>query len=66
MIIELTSEERDELLRLVDNYFQETRVEVRHTQNREFRDQLHYEEAILRGLHEKLMNGGESTSRQIA
>lgn len=66
MLIEITAEERDELIRLVDNYFQETRVEVRHTQNREYRDQLHREETILRGLHEKLLSGEEPTSRQIA
>jgi ribosome recycling factor len=56
MRLELTPVERDELVRLVDEYFQETRVEVRHTQNREFRNQLHREEDVLRGLLERLRN----------
>ena len=54
MKLELTPEERDELIGLVDEYFQATRVEVRHTQNREYRNQLHHEEDVLRGLLERL------------
>ena len=55
MKIEISIEERDELVKLVENYFEETRVEVRHTQNREFRSQLQHEEATLRGLKDKLV-----------
>lgn len=54
MKLDITLQERDELLRLVDNYFLETRVEVRHTQNRDYREQLHQEEDLLRMLQEKL------------
>lgn len=60
MRLEITPEERDELLSLVDNYFKETRVEVRHTQNREFREGLHREEEILRGLRDKLAKAAET------
>lgn len=54
MNLELTSAERNELMRLVEDYFSETRVEVRHTQNREYRIELLREEELLRGLLEKL------------
>lgn len=54
MQIELTNDEQEELTRILDSYLRETRVEIRHTQNREYRNQLHQEEEILRGLLAKL------------
>jgi ribosome recycling factor len=54
MILDITPKERDELLRLVNDYFQETRVEVRHTQRREYREALQVEEEVLRNLKLKL------------
>lgn len=54
MNLDLTAEERDELMRLVDNSLSETRVEVRRTRTPDFRDQLQREEELLRRLHDKL------------
>lgn len=54
MNLELSAEERDELVRIVENYLSDTRVEVRRTRTAEYRDQLHEEQDLLTGLLEKL------------
>ena len=57
MQMELTEEERLELLKLTEGSLAETRVEIRHTKNRDWKDELHKEEDMLRGLLEKLGAG---------
>lgn len=60
MKIDITSEERDEMIRLLDNYLSETWVESRRTKNREYRTQLHHEEEVLRSLLGKMRQAAES------
>jgi CRP-like cAMP-binding protein len=52
--LELTSEERALLLRLLDTEFRETHVELRRTRSTDFRQEVKKEEGLLRGLREKL------------
>jgi hypothetical protein len=63
--LELTSEERDELIGLVEEYFLETRIEIRHTQNRDFRNRLFHEESVLRATLEKLRNLKEDVEQAL-
>ena len=50
----LTTEERDELLRLVEQAFGDTRVEAHRTHTPGYREQVLHEETVLKGLIEKL------------
>jgi hypothetical protein len=50
MQIEISAEERELLVQILERNLSETRVEVRHTDDRSFRDRLHGEEARLREL----------------
>jgi hypothetical protein len=52
--LELTSEERALLLRLLDTEFRETHVELRRTRSTDFRQEVKKEEGLLRGLRDKL------------
>ena len=54
MLVELNSEERDELIGLVENYLSDTRVEVRRTHTTEFRHTLKHEQDVLERLLDKL------------
>lgn len=62
MQIELTGEERDELVRILKNYLGDTKVEVRRARTSSFRDQLHEEEELLKGLLDKLGGAGETAT----
>lgn len=59
MQVDLTNEEREELVRILDHYLADTKVEVRRARTSAFRDQLHDEESLLRGLLEKLGTAGQ-------
>jgi hypothetical protein len=50
MQLELSSEERDLLRRLIEREIGDTRVEVRRSATREYHDQLQRDEASLRTL----------------
>jgi hypothetical protein len=54
MNLELTIEERDELLNILENFLGDTRVEVRRTSTPGFRERLVHEEDVLKGLLDKL------------
>jgi ribosome recycling factor len=60
MQVELTSAEREELLRILKNYLGDTKSEVRRARTSSFRDQLHDEEQLLKGLLEKLGAASEN------
>ncbi len=53
----MNDEEATELLRLLENALAETRVEVHHTHTPAFRDKVQRQEAVFRGLIEKLRQG---------
>jgi hypothetical protein len=54
MQLELSTDERDLLARLIEREIGETRVEARRTATREFHDRLQRDEASLRALLERL------------
>lgn len=54
MNLQITGEERDELLRILENYLADTKSEVRRTRTTEFRQRLEHEEDVLQTLLEKL------------
>lgn len=54
MQIEISSEERELLVQIVERSLSETRVEVRHTDDRSYRERLHGEEGRLRELLTRL------------
>jgi hypothetical protein len=51
---DLTAEEKQYLIRLLDARLGETRVEVHRTHTPDFREQVQQEEALVRGLLAKL------------
>ena len=56
MIVELTSEQRDQLLQLVDTALREIGPEIRHTDSSSFRDDLRTQRGTLRSIHHLLAN----------
>lgn len=54
MIIELTEEEREALLRLVEREISDLGPEIRHTSIRSFREDLKVQKQALRQLRERL------------
>jgi hypothetical protein len=50
----LTEEERTLLLDLLEQTFRDTHVEARRTEAPQFQQQIHHQEAVLRGLIDKL------------
>jgi hypothetical protein len=54
MQLDLSAEDRDLLVGLVERTLAETRVEARHTDDRSFRDRLHREQESLRQLLDRL------------
>jgi len=54
MIVELTPEQRDQLLQLVDVALREIGPEIRHTDNSSFRDDLKSQRGTLRSVHNLL------------
>ncbi len=54
MIVELTSEQRDQLLQLVDVALREIGPEIRHTDSSSFRDDLRSQRGTLRSVHNLL------------
>ena len=52
--LELDLAERELLLYLLERELEDTRVEVRHTQNSEFKAELHVREELLRKLLERV------------
>ena len=52
--LSLTTEERDELVKVLDRYLSDTRVEVRRTRTPEYHADLQHEEDVLRALLAKL------------
>ncbi len=54
MILELNPEEAENLLRLVEAAIADTRVEVRRTDNHEWKDQLARHERELAALRDRL------------
>lgn len=54
MQLDISSEERDLLIRLVESALSDTRVEVRRTTTPEFHDRLEAEERELAGLLARL------------
>ena len=58
MQLELTSEERDLLRRVIDQAAKELKVEVRRTSTREYHDDLQKEEQMLLHLLKRLEGTG--------
>jgi hypothetical protein len=56
--LQLSDEERTELLNLVENSLKETRVEVHRTHTPDYRASVMHEEDVLRGLLGKLRGSG--------
>lgn len=56
----LTEAERAELLRLLEQSFKDTRVEVHRTHTPGYRESVQLEEATLRGLIDKLKGTGRA------
>ena len=54
MILELGERERTVLMRVLESYESELRGEIGKTDIKKFRDSLHGEEEILKGLIEKV------------
>ena len=54
MELKLSDEEATLLRRLLDRAFAEAKVEVRHTELREYREKVKHEEALLRALIERM------------
>ena len=52
--LSLTDEERDELVKVLNRYLSDTRVEVRRTRTPEYHEDLQHEEDVLRSLLDKL------------
>jgi hypothetical protein len=52
--VELTGEEREYLVTLLQFVLSETRVEVRRTDHRDYREHVKHREDVIRGLLEKL------------
>jgi hypothetical protein len=52
--LKLTGEERDLLVRVVDQYYSSLREEIYKTEGREFKENLKQEEAAIKSLLEKL------------
>lgn len=60
MIVELTPEERDILLRMIIEEMSDTRSEYRRTHTPEFRENLQTEREILEVLYHRLSMAGEA------
>jgi hypothetical protein len=58
MQLDLSDEDRDLLVGLVERTLGETRVEARHTDDRGFRERLHREQESLRQILERLRKLG--------
>ena len=56
--VSLSDEERAELLRVVESFLSDTRVEVRRTSTPEFHDALVHEKEVLESIREKLRSMG--------
>ena len=54
MEVQLLDVERDLILRILGHEYERVRSEVHHTKTPEFREQLQKEEAVLKGLIDKL------------
>ena len=54
----LTSDERAELLQLLDYWLRETRAEAHHTRNIDYRERVRGEESLVRGLIDKVRKLG--------
>jgi len=52
--VTFTDEERAGLLNLLDRSLRDTHVEARRTEAPDYREQVHHQEALLRGLIDKL------------
>jgi len=52
--LSLTEVERAELLKVLEEAFTETRVELRRTEAPEYHDEVAHEESVLRGLVNKV------------
>ncbi|MCK4340505.1 MAG: hypothetical protein KAY37_02130 [Phycisphaerae bacterium] len=63
MIVELTPQQRDLLLQLVDEAVREIGPEIRHTDSSSYKDDLKDRRQALRALHEVLATG---TSDEVA
>ena len=50
----LNVEERDELIRILDNYNKDLRIEVRRTKNSQFKEELKDEQMIVGGVLDRL------------
>jgi hypothetical protein len=55
--LSLTEEERAQLLNVLEQTFRETHVEARRTEAPNYQEQIHHQEAVLRGLIDKLRGG---------
>lgn len=54
MILTLTPEEQELLLRILENYLNDLRFEIARTDSRRFKTQLRDREQIVRGFIERL------------
>lgn len=54
LTLTLNQEERAKLLSILERELQDTRVEARRTRTPDFQEHVHHEEAVLRGLIDKL------------
>ena len=52
--ITLTQTEKEYLVNLLDTVLGDTRVEARHTRTSEYREKVHEQEKLVRGLLDKL------------
>lgn len=56
--LQLSDEERTELLQLVEHSLKETRVEVHRTHTPDYRASVQHEEGVLRNILAKLRGSG--------
>ncbi|MCX5771424.1 MAG: hypothetical protein NTZ09_14310 [Candidatus Hydrogenedentes bacterium] len=52
--LQLSEEEREELLKLIETSFSDTKIEVRRTRNPEWREKLQQREELLASLVSRL------------
>ena len=66
MVLTLTSEEEELLLRILEQHHRALPEEIWHTDHREFRLALREDEKLLESLLTHLREAGSTTSRLIA
>ena len=58
MVLEITVQERDELVHIIEECLTNTKCEVRRTRNPDWKEHLHEEEDLLNSLLTRLRTSG--------